>query len=166
MKHGNMEHTVVPNVPLWNDGFQWMLIVLSNVFSCKESSTREQCILIRELFYTNPRLQQKRLQHYTRNRCELATTQFGCWCFSHATSEQTELLLLISRPPLRWLVTHKEQNSTQPPVLLKNTIARLNLSTLHSRRREMILCSSLMFLRTELVPFPFWILLIYVYLYR
>jgi hypothetical protein len=29
---------------------------------------------------------------------------------------------VIRRPTLRWLVTHKEQNSTQPPILLKNTI--------------------------------------------
>jgi hypothetical protein len=36
------------------------------------------CTLIRELSNTNPRLQQRRLQHYTRNRCELAATQFGC----------------------------------------------------------------------------------------
>jgi hypothetical protein len=27
----------------------------------------------------------------------------------------------VSRLPLRWLVTHKEQNSTQPPILLKNS---------------------------------------------
>jgi hypothetical protein len=64
IKYGNMEHTAVPNVPLRNAGFQWILIVLLNVFSCKESSTREHCVLIRELRYSNTRLQQRRLQHY------------------------------------------------------------------------------------------------------
>jgi hypothetical protein len=67
-------------------------------------------------------LHQKRLQHYARNRSKLATMQFGCQYFCDTASEQTEFLLFISRPPLRWLVTHKEQNLTQPPVLLKNTI--------------------------------------------
>jgi hypothetical protein len=110
IKHGNMERTVVPNVLLWNVGLQWMLIVLLNAFSCKESTTREYCILIRVLSYTNPHLQQR------RNRCELATTHFVWWCSSHAASEQTidnipmeqvEILLFISRPHLRWLVTHR-----------------------------------------------------------
>jgi hypothetical protein len=43
-----------------------MLIVLLNVFSSKESSTREYCILICELSYTNPFLQQRRLQQGTQ----------------------------------------------------------------------------------------------------
>lgn len=33
--------------------------------------------------------QKTRLQHCSRNRCELATTQFGCRCLYHAVSEQT-----------------------------------------------------------------------------
>jgi hypothetical protein len=108
IKHRNMEHTVVPNVPLWNVGFQWILIVLLNVFSCKESSTCEHCVFIRELSYSNTRLQQRRLQHYTRNGCELATTQFGCWCFSHAASEQTELLLLYQQASFA-LIGHSQR---------------------------------------------------------
>jgi hypothetical protein len=31
-----------------------MLIVLLNIFACKESSTHEHCILIRELGYADP----------------------------------------------------------------------------------------------------------------
>jgi hypothetical protein len=42
-----------------------------------------------------------------------------CRCVCHVASEWTDPLLLISRPPMRWLVTHNEQNATQPPVLLK-----------------------------------------------
>jgi hypothetical protein len=40
---------------LWNIGFQWKQIVLLDVFSCKESTTLEYCILICKLNYTNPR---------------------------------------------------------------------------------------------------------------
>jgi hypothetical protein len=64
-----------------------------------------------------------RLQQYARNMCELATTQFDCRCFHRVVYEQTKLLLLIRRPPLPWLVTHKGQNTTQPLILVKNTIA-------------------------------------------
>jgi hypothetical protein len=55
-KQGNIEHTVVPNVASWNDGFQRMRTVLLNIFTCKESSACEYCILICKLGYTNPRL--------------------------------------------------------------------------------------------------------------
>lgn len=35
----NPEHTVVPNIALWNISFQWMPVVL-NVFVCKESTDK------------------------------------------------------------------------------------------------------------------------------
>jgi hypothetical protein len=37
------QNTAVPNVKLWNDGFQWMRIVLLNVFTGKESSSCQHC---------------------------------------------------------------------------------------------------------------------------
>jgi hypothetical protein len=58
-KQGNVEHTVVPNVALWNAGFECMRIALLNVFADKESITNRQnfyCISIRELGYVNLRL--------------------------------------------------------------------------------------------------------------
>jgi hypothetical protein len=56
----------------------------------------------------------------------LQQCSFSCQCFYHAVSEQSELLLLISRPPLHCLVTQKEQNSTHPPILVKNTTANIS----------------------------------------
>jgi hypothetical protein len=53
-QQGNTEHTVVPNVALWNTGFWWMRIVLLNAFTCKELSTHKYCILICGLSCTNP----------------------------------------------------------------------------------------------------------------
>jgi hypothetical protein len=65
--------------------------------------------------------QETSLRHYEKNICELATTQFDSRCFCHVACEQTQCLLLISRPPLRWLIAHKEQNLLQPPVPVINT---------------------------------------------
>jgi hypothetical protein len=70
----NMEHTLVQNVALRNIGFQWMLIVLLNVFSCKESNTHEYCILIHELSYTNPRLSSLSEKKVTTLRMEQVRT--------------------------------------------------------------------------------------------
>jgi hypothetical protein len=84
--------------------------------------------LIRELGYANPRLfspSEKKVNNTTLGTGAILQHRSpGCRCLCHEASEQTELQLLISRPPLRWLVTHKEQNSTQPPILLKNTTVR------------------------------------------
>lgn len=61
------------------------------------------------------------LQDYARNRYELATMQFCCWCFCDVGLEQTDLPLFIRRPPSLSLVTHKEQNLTQLPIHIKYT---------------------------------------------
>jgi hypothetical protein len=65
---------------------------------------------IRELSYSNPRLQQRRSVH--KEQVRTCNNAVRLLMFSHAASEQTELLLYISRLPLRWLVTHRDQNST------------------------------------------------------
>jgi hypothetical protein len=99
-KQGNVEHMVVPYVALWNIGFQWMQIVLLNLFAHKESSTCEICSLICEVGYVDPchLHQNMRLWHYTRNRCKFEAVHFSCWCMCGAFSEHIELLVLISRP--------------------------------------------------------------------
>jgi hypothetical protein len=81
----------------------------------------EYCTLIRKLGYANPCLETT--CHVMP--CELATTCFGCQCFCHVVSEQTELLLLITRLPLHCLVTHKEHFLTQLPILVKDTIGKV-----------------------------------------
>jgi hypothetical protein len=106
----DIEHTVVPNAALWNVDFQWLRIVLLNVFACKDSSTREH--------YIYPRLSSQSKQVTTLREKQVRTCNNAvcCRCFYHAAFQQTELLPLISRPPLCWFVIHKEHNSTQPPI--------------------------------------------------
>jgi hypothetical protein len=39
-------------------------------------------------------------------------------------------MMLLSRTRLHWLVTHKEQNLNQPPILLKSTAVNIDVFTL------------------------------------
>jgi hypothetical protein len=92
-KWGIVEHTVVPNVALWNIGFQWIRIVLLNVFAYKESSTPEFCILICELRCINPLFFSIRIEGYNTLQGTATNLQ---QCSSAADATVTRLLNRLS----------------------------------------------------------------------
>jgi hypothetical protein len=90
------------------------------------SDTHEYCILILKLGYANPCLPSpSETKVTTLCKEQVQTCNNVVWLpmllWHNFWTDWIELLLLISRPSLLWLVTHKEHNLTQLPLKVKNT---------------------------------------------
>jgi hypothetical protein len=80
--------------------------------------------IIRELSYTNPRPyspSEKKITTLCKEQVRTRNNALQLPIFLSHSFWTDWAPAVFSRPPLCWLVTHKEHNSTQPPIPLKNT---------------------------------------------
>lgn len=91
------------------------------LFSSSPIKYFKYCVIIHELGHTNPQVSASG-NSYNISKVQVHTCSIVAHQCCYMASEQIELLLLISRPSLHWLIIHNEQSLTQLPILVNNTV--------------------------------------------